>query len=269
MEVVWLRLDEAVAIIEQNEIVERQDRDRTAADRAAGAPGVDGRLPTAGNVELPLVAEDFLSWMAAERGRSANTLVVYRRDLLGYSAWLCSSCRRLRPFRPRSWRRSSANAAATACWPASPASWPRCGCCIGSVRTSVTGPTTRPRDRWGAGAVGHSEPLTEDEVVGLLAAVTGVDPLVGTRPRDARGALRDGGAHLRGLWVVALRHRSRLRGAARSARVRRSASSRWSCSGVGAGRLAGPRRPIDDRARAMALDAATPMPCSSTRTVDG
>ena len=29
-------------------------------------------------------AEEFLSWMATERGRSANTLVAYRRDL----AWL-------------------------------------------------------------------------------------------------------------------------------------------------------------------------------------
>ena len=38
--------------------------------------------------ELPLEAEDFLSWMASERGRSANTLAAYRRALLGYAAWL-------------------------------------------------------------------------------------------------------------------------------------------------------------------------------------
>lgn len=37
---------------------------------------------------LPLEAEEFLSWMAAERGRSANTLSAYRRDLDGYWAWL-------------------------------------------------------------------------------------------------------------------------------------------------------------------------------------
>jgi integrase/recombinase XerD len=37
---------------------------------------------------LPLVAEEFLSWMASERGRSRNTLDAYRRDLGGYCAWL-------------------------------------------------------------------------------------------------------------------------------------------------------------------------------------
>jgi integrase/recombinase XerD len=43
---------------------------------------------TAMDVELPIVAEEFLSWMATERGRSANTLAAYRRDLGGYVAWL-------------------------------------------------------------------------------------------------------------------------------------------------------------------------------------
>ena len=32
-------------------------------------------------VELPLEAEEFLSWMAAEKGRSVNTFAAYRRDL--------------------------------------------------------------------------------------------------------------------------------------------------------------------------------------------
>jgi integrase/recombinase XerD len=39
-------------------------------------------------VELPLEAEEFLSWMSAEKGRSANTLHAYRRDLHTYVAWL-------------------------------------------------------------------------------------------------------------------------------------------------------------------------------------
>ena len=39
-------------------------------------------------VELPVEAEDFLIWLATERGRSANTLAAYRRDLLGYQRWL-------------------------------------------------------------------------------------------------------------------------------------------------------------------------------------
>lgn len=41
----------------------------------------------AGN-DLPLEVEDFLAWMAAERGRSANTLGAYRRDLTRYCDWL-------------------------------------------------------------------------------------------------------------------------------------------------------------------------------------
>ncbi len=38
--------------------------------------------------ELALEAEEFLTWMATERGRSRNTLEAYRRDLAGYSLWL-------------------------------------------------------------------------------------------------------------------------------------------------------------------------------------
>ena len=38
--------------------------------------------------ELPLAIEEFLSWMVAEKGRSANTLAAYRRDLTAYRDWL-------------------------------------------------------------------------------------------------------------------------------------------------------------------------------------
>ncbi len=37
---------------------------------------------------LPLDAEEYLAWLAVERGRSANTLSAYRRDLAAYSRWL-------------------------------------------------------------------------------------------------------------------------------------------------------------------------------------
>ena len=33
---------------------------------------------------LPLEVEDFLVWLATERGRAANTLAAYRRDLRAY-----------------------------------------------------------------------------------------------------------------------------------------------------------------------------------------
>ena len=32
-------------------------------------------------------AEEYLSWLAVERGRSQNTLVAYRRDLAAWEAW--------------------------------------------------------------------------------------------------------------------------------------------------------------------------------------
>lgn len=37
---------------------------------------------------LPLEAEEFLAWMLSEKGRSANTLAAYRRDLRSYCVWL-------------------------------------------------------------------------------------------------------------------------------------------------------------------------------------
>ncbi len=39
-------------------------------------------------VLLPIEVEEFLSWLVAERGRAANTLKAYRRDLRGYCTWL-------------------------------------------------------------------------------------------------------------------------------------------------------------------------------------
>lgn len=40
---------------------------------------------------LSLPAEEFLSWLAVERGRSANTLAAYRRDLRAYESFLHGS----------------------------------------------------------------------------------------------------------------------------------------------------------------------------------
>ena len=39
-------------------------------------------------LELPIEVEEFLSWLLSERGRAANTLAAYRRDLTAYVTWL-------------------------------------------------------------------------------------------------------------------------------------------------------------------------------------
>ncbi|MGH9214025.1 MAG: site-specific tyrosine recombinase XerD [Acidimicrobiales bacterium] len=56
-------------------------------DRIRPADPADPADP-AEQVELPLEAEEFLTWLAVERGRAANTLAAYRRDLRAYWAWL-------------------------------------------------------------------------------------------------------------------------------------------------------------------------------------
>jgi integrase/recombinase XerD len=38
--------------------------------------------------EIPIEIEEFLSWLLSERGRAANTLAAYRRDLTAYAEWL-------------------------------------------------------------------------------------------------------------------------------------------------------------------------------------
>jgi integrase/recombinase XerD len=42
----------------------------------------------AGKLMLSLDSEEFLTWLGIERGRAANTLAAYRRDLVGYETWL-------------------------------------------------------------------------------------------------------------------------------------------------------------------------------------
>jgi integrase/recombinase XerD len=39
---------------------------------------------------FPLEAEEFLTWLAVEKGRSPNTLAAYRRDLVAYHRWLAA-----------------------------------------------------------------------------------------------------------------------------------------------------------------------------------
>jgi integrase/recombinase XerD len=49
---------------------------------------VVGRDPSIDPDALPLEAEEYLTWLAVERGRAANTLAAYRRDLHAYQQYL-------------------------------------------------------------------------------------------------------------------------------------------------------------------------------------
>jgi integrase/recombinase XerD len=73
-------------------------RDAAPDDAAPGGGAADDLAPQharSGDVEpddvdadLPLDAEEFLTWLRVERGRSSNTLSAYRGDLRAYWTWL-------------------------------------------------------------------------------------------------------------------------------------------------------------------------------------
>jgi integrase/recombinase XerD len=46
--------------------------------------------PSAGGHQLSRPSEEYLSWLAIERGRAVNTIAAYRRDLLAYEGWLAA-----------------------------------------------------------------------------------------------------------------------------------------------------------------------------------
>ncbi len=127
--------------------------------------------------ELPLVVEDFLSWLATERGRSANTIAAYRRDLSGYAAWLAE-------------RGSAVEAVSTAQLEAFLGDRRRAGGAPASVARQLAAVRMLHRFCADVGArsddptrdldgvrvpSGIPKPLSEDEVAALLAAVVGVD----------------------------------------------------------------------------------------------
>lgn len=128
-------------------------------------------------VELPLEVHDFVAWLVGERGRSRNTVAAYRRDLAGYVTWLASRHTTVLDVEESeivdfvAWRRGSG---------AAPSSVARQ---LAAIRTfhrflvaerhRVDDPTA---DVEGVKVpAGLPRPLTEDEVVRLLDAVTGND----------------------------------------------------------------------------------------------
>ena len=128
---------------------------------------------------LPPEAEDFLGWMASERGRSANTLAAYRRDLLGYCAWLAAHDSSVRDVDRSTLDRFVNERRAGGPAPSSVA---RQLAAIRMLHRFLVEEGVRGDDPTAdidgvRVPAGIPHPLTEDEVEQLLASVTGGDPV--------------------------------------------------------------------------------------------
>ncbi|MEY2444622.1 MAG: integrase/recombinase XerD [Ilumatobacteraceae bacterium] len=151
----------------------------------------------AGMAMLPLEVEEFLSWMATERGRSPNTLAAYRRDLVGYSTWLARRGSTLHDVDRAaldsfvSERRVSGGAAASVA---------RQVAALRMLHRFLAEEGIRPDDPTAdiegvRVPAGIPHPLSEDEVAALLAAPATNEP-VGLRDRALLELLYATGARI-------------------------------------------------------------------------
>ena len=128
-------------------------------------------------VELPMPVEEFLVWLAVERGRSTNTLSAYRRDLVAYTGWLRASGRDLADVEVADLERYVASMRAEG---RAPASIARATVTVRTLHRFLAEEGALPSDPAADLApprvpAGLPKPLTEDEVVSLLQAITGDD----------------------------------------------------------------------------------------------
>ncbi|CAN5574077.1 site-specific tyrosine recombinase XerD [soil metagenome] len=128
--------------------------------------------------ELPIEVEEFLSWMVAERGRAANTVAAYERDLRAYVEWLQTRGLDLDTVSSAdlevlvAQRRGTAAASSVARQLAAIRMLHRR---LATENVRRDDPTV---DLEGVRVpAGLPKPLSEDEVNKLLAAVTGTGPL--------------------------------------------------------------------------------------------
>jgi integrase/recombinase XerD len=128
---------------------------------------------------LPLEVEEYLSWLAAERGRSANTLAAYRRDLRAYAQWLQEQGRGLADVTESS---VTAYVAHLKDLGRAPSSVARAVVAVRSLHRFLAEEGQAPEDPTADVPVprvpqGLPKALAEEEVETLLAAVVGQDPV--------------------------------------------------------------------------------------------
>ena len=124
---------------------------------------------------LSLDCEEYLTWLGVERGRAANTLAAYRRDLAGYEAWLADQQLDLHAVTEPTVERYVAHLRGVGKAPSTVAralvavrSLHRFLLDEGRLELDPTGDVGVPRV-----PVGLPKALTEEEVASLLAAVGG------------------------------------------------------------------------------------------------
>ena len=131
------------------------------------------------DVELPLEAEEFLVWLSSERGRSRNTILAYRRDLVAYQRWLDARQATMLSVSPQDLIDFVAERRAS---PAATTSVARQIAAIRMLHRYLSVEQIRPDDptaRLDGVRVpsGIPKPLSEAQVTSLLDAVIGNEPL--------------------------------------------------------------------------------------------
>jgi integrase/recombinase XerD len=127
--------------------------------------------------QLSTEAEEYLSWLAVERGRASNTVSAYRRDLRAYEAWLAARSLSLADVTEAlveeyvgDLRRSGRQPSSVARALVAVRSLHRFLVDEGTASVDPTGDVGVPKVRQGL-----PKALTEDEVDRLIAAVIGED----------------------------------------------------------------------------------------------
>ena len=137
------------------------------------------RALTDGDDLVPLEVEEFLSWLVTERGRAGNTILAYRRDLVGYATWLTRHGEDLQSVGTAALvdfvaeRRESGAAASSVA---------RQLAAVRTLHRYLVTEGERPDDPTAdlegvRVPAGLPKPLSEPEVTALLDAVVGHDPV--------------------------------------------------------------------------------------------